>query len=78
MGGQKKATGSSLKIKRKEYVSQAGQVIEAGTVVSEITFGSSSSIGTIPQYSRADHTHGTPPDPFPAFIAYILALSDRR
>ncbi len=35
----------------------------AGTVVNETTFGQASAVGTSTQFSRADHTHGTPPLP---------------
>ena len=35
----------------------------ADTVTNEITFGQAANAGTSADYSRADHTHGTPPAP---------------
>jgi hypothetical protein len=37
--------------------------VASNTVTSENTFGQSSSAGSATAYSRADHTHGTPPAP---------------
>ena len=39
------------------------------TVVSETSFGQASNKGTSTQYSRRDHTHGSPTDPVPAHSA---------
>lgn len=41
----------------------------SNTVVAEQAFGQTSVAGTAAAYSRADHTHGTPPDPIPAHVA---------
>jgi hypothetical protein len=35
----------------------------------ETTFGQAPAIGTAAQYSRADHTHGTPPNLLPAHVS---------
>jgi hypothetical protein len=35
----------------------------SGTVVSETSFGQATAVGSSPNYSRADHTHGTPSPP---------------
>jgi len=43
-----------------------GSAADAGdTVVAETAFGQASNAGGAPELSRADHTHGTPPDPIP-------------
>jgi hypothetical protein len=43
------------------------------TVKPETTFGVAASAGTSTEVSRADHTHGTPPDPIPAHRADVNA-----
>ncbi|MFH0908918.1 MAG: tail fiber protein [bacterium] len=52
------------------YGSSGGQTViiettgtPSDTVVSEITFGQSPAVGTRVEYSRGDHSHGTPDDP---------------
>lgn len=40
------------------------------TVVTETSFGQSSSPGTSSEVSRADHTHGTPPQPPSVLVGY--------
>jgi hypothetical protein len=44
----------------------AGGAVPGDTVASETAFGQSEDAGKAEEYSRADHTHGTPPDPIPA------------
>jgi hypothetical protein len=51
----------------------------SGTVVTEITFGQSSTAGILDTYSRGDHTHGTPPQSYSLVthnINTVLAVSD--
>ncbi|HJZ59106.1 MAG TPA: hypothetical protein VKE74_29445 [Gemmataceae bacterium] len=46
----------------------------AGKTVSvETAFGQSPWAGSADEYSRADHTHGTPPDPIPGHVADKMA-----
>ncbi|PKN92449.1 MAG: hypothetical protein CVU44_15050 [Chloroflexi bacterium HGW-Chloroflexi-6] len=47
----------------------AGGPVPADAVVSEVAFGQAADAGKAEEYSRADHTHGTPPDPIPAHQA---------
>jgi hypothetical protein len=41
----------------------------SATVASETSFGISSNAGASTDYSRGDHTHGSPTDPVPAHVA---------
>jgi hypothetical protein len=45
----------------------------AGSVTAETAFGQAPAAGSATAYSRADHTHGTPPDPIPPHIANVTA-----
>jgi hypothetical protein len=45
----------------------------ANTVAAETTFGVASNAGASAAYSRADHTHGSPPDPIPPHRADAAA-----
>lgn len=45
----------------------------ASSVVSETTFGQSSTVGVSDDYARADHSHGTPPDPAADPDIYVQA-----
>jgi hypothetical protein len=47
----------------------AQTVNPANTVVAEQAFGLTNAAGTAAGFSRADHTHGTPPDPIPTHSA---------
>jgi hypothetical protein len=47
----------------------AGGPVPSDNVVTETTFGQPANAGKSEEYSRADHTHGTPPDPIPAHQA---------
>lgn len=47
----------------------SGSGAGSSTVVSETSFGQASSAGTSSNFSRADHTHGTPTNPVPAHEA---------
>lgn len=44
----------------------------ASTVVTELSFGQSSAVGTSTDFARADHTHGTPTSPLSA--NYLLGM----
>lgn len=44
-------------------------------VTAEVTFSQPSNVGASAGYARADHTHGTPPDPIPAHLADLDAHS---
>jgi hypothetical protein len=46
-----------------------GGPVPSDTVVSETAYGQAEDAGKAEEYSRADHTHGTPPDPIPAHQA---------
>lgn len=48
-----------------------GSGTPASTVTSETSFGASPAVGSSTEYARADHTHGTPPDPIPAHLAAL-------
>jgi len=48
-----------------------GSGTPASAVTSETTFGQAPAVGTSTEYARADHTHGTPPDPIPAHLAAL-------
>ncbi|HEY3301929.1 MAG TPA: hypothetical protein VGL70_00185 [Candidatus Binatia bacterium] len=47
----------------------AAALSPSNTVAGEETFGQPRNAGALAAYSRADHTHGTPPDPIPAHRA---------
>ncbi len=47
----------------------AGGAVPGDSVVTETAFGQASQAGSAEEYARADHTHGTPPDPIPAHKA---------
>jgi hypothetical protein len=46
-----------------------GMIVAGDTVVAETAFDLASDAGVAAEYSRADHTHGTPPDPIPGHRA---------
>lgn len=62
--------------KQAENPDAAPLSIELGdAVTNENTFGRPSSVGTSTKVARADHTHGTPPDPLPAHTNDVNAHS---
>ena len=46
-------------------------VVAGGTVVSEETYGLADNAGANTTFSRSDHTHGSPPRPFPIGSYYF-------
>jgi hypothetical protein len=42
-----------------------------GAIVTETTYGQTEAVGVGTTFARADHTHGTPPEPFPVGSHYF-------
>lgn len=53
-----------------------GAALPSNAVVTERAFGQAPNVGILTEYSRADHTHGTPDDPIPAHVANTSAHTD--
>ncbi len=62
---QNTVTGKSISTTIKKPKSQISGASLATSIVSETSFGISSSPGNSGSYARGDHTHGTPTDPVP-------------
>lgn len=60
---------SGIWVEDEDLVSSVTGDPPSGSVVTETAFGQASAVGVVAQYSRGDHTHGTPADPVPAHVA---------
>jgi hypothetical protein len=50
-------------------------ILPSGTVVAETTLGLASSNGVSAAYSRGDHTHGSPANPFTGVVGITSSFS---
>jgi len=71
-GTQIVSTGLAVKLANATLTLSASglSVTSATTVTDETTWGLATAVGTGTKFARDDHTHGSPPEPFPIGSCY--------
>lgn len=54
-----------------DYFEEAVSGAGVGAIVTETSYGQTEAVGIGTTFARADHTHGTPPEPFPVGAYYF-------